>query len=101
MFTTGSITATPLMTHVNDGVTQTTYELSEPVPYTRWTGEKRKTSVIVVSHARYDEIDETAVFPGTMDGKIMSYMDLFMTAPACDNVLALTALGLTPTPPTP
>lgn len=92
-------TATPLRTRALDGVTQTTYEVSEPITYTRLTGETYQTSYIVVSHARYDEIDETAVFPGTMDGKITSYDDLFMTAPACDDETALTALGLTPTAP--
>ena len=94
-------TATPLFTRSESGATQTFYEVSHPLPYTRLTGETYQTSYIVVSHARYDEIDETAVFPGTMDGKITSYDDLFMTSPACDDETALTALGLTPTAPAP
>lgn len=94
--------ATPLMTHTKGDIVQTTYELSQPVPYKRWTGEKRKTKHIVVSHSRHMGANETAVFPGTSDGKITSYIDLYMSAPACDDETALTALGLTPTaPPTP
>ena len=93
------ITATPRETRTKGDVTQTTYELSEPINYTRWNGDKRKTRVIIVSHARYNGETETAVFPGTLSGEVMTYTDLYMTSPACDNVTALEALGLTPTPP--
>ena len=92
-------TATPLMTHVDGDVTQTTYELSEPITYKRWHGERFKTMHVIVSHARYNGTTETAVFPGSPEGKVMSYIDLFMSAPACDDVTALKALDLTPTPP--
>ena len=92
-------TATPLMTHTKDDVVQTTYELSELVSYTRWTGERRKTKYIIVSHSRQLGANETAIFPGTVDGEILSYADLYMRHPMTDNVSALTAIGLTPTPP--
>lgn len=86
------------MTHDDGDVIQTSFELSEPVTYTRWTGERRKTKHVIVSHSRLLGANETAIFPGTMDGKIASYADLYTTHPMTDNVTALTALGLSPTP---
>ena len=88
-------TATFIRTTTNGGVTQTTYELSGPMTFKRWTGEKRKTMHVIVSHAQYGGVDETAVFPGTHDSKVTSYADLFMTNPTCDDETALSALGLT------
>lgn len=94
-------TATPLMTNILDDVTQTTYELSEPVPYTRWNGVERMTWHVIVSHTQLLGANETAVFPGNEEGKIISYGDPYILFPMCDDETALTAIGLTPTPPTP
>lgn len=88
-------TATFIRLKAKGDVTQTTYELSEPITYKRWNGEERKTTHVVVSHAKYSGVDETAVFPGTEDGIIVSYNDLFMSAPMCDDETALSALGFT------
>lgn len=63
-------TATPLLTRVSGDITQTAYELSEPVPYKCWTGETSQTRYVVVSHVRSENTDETAVFPGSREGDI-------------------------------
>lgn len=88
-------TATFIRTSTSGDVTQTTYELSEPISYKHWNGKKGKTRHVIVSHARAVNTNETAVFPGTHESKVTSYWDLFTSVPTCDDETALSALGLT------
>lgn len=86
-------TATLVNTKDDGDVIQTTYELSKPFSYKRWNGERAKTEYVVISHSSFGGANETAVFPGTLEGNLKSHTELFVATPMCDDRDALGALG--------